>query len=154
MLRVNDFYTLSGRMGRLRFLSGIFIIIILSITLHYASFYIASYFGSSKLAMVLIVVLQFVMLLLATPLIVKRLHDLNASGWFALVFWVPFPFSIEMSALLDSQWLFGLLFELYQFLLWLTFAIVMGFIFLLIVPGNPELNQWGSPNQALQRTSR
>jgi uncharacterized membrane protein YhaH (DUF805 family) len=142
---VNDFYTLSGRIGRLPFLLGVVLIIILSVTLHYASFYVASYFGSSKLAMVLIVVMQFVTLLLATPLIVKRLHDLNTSGWFALVFWVPFPFSIEMAALFDSQWLFSLLFELYQYLLWLSFAIAMGFIFLLIVPGNPNINQWGGP---------
>ncbi|MGR8935371.1 MAG: DUF805 domain-containing protein [Gammaproteobacteria bacterium] len=147
-LKISDFYSFKGRLSRLDFLLGILAVSLVVLSLHYSLMPLVRRSGELNTLLIFLVSLQFLSSLSATPFYVKRLHDLNSSGAWAFAFWVIFPFSFEVSGLVQRQT--GLLINpLNEVAVWGEVLTFLGFLVLLFKKGNPEKNKWGSPNQTL-----
>ena len=99
-LKISDFYTLYGRIGRIDFLLGLIITGSIPAILY---FLFRSYLisGGSEIYFGFKSILQFLALTSATPFYVKRLHDLNSSGIWVLIYWACLPFTFEVAYFLE-----------------------------------------------------
>lgn len=146
-LKLHDFYRLQGRLGRLDFFLGILVAVAFIAALHFLLSPLILGIGEALYYFLFKFILRLIELGLATPLLVKRFHDLNSSGYWVLIFWAPFPFTIETALLVDTA--FGL--ELNVFNEFIIFLHILGMLALLVLlakRGNPDANDWGSPGNA------
>lgn len=82
-----DFYTFSGRIGRLKFISAIIVILTLSTTFYLFGMYFKLFNLASESGRVLIGLPTLFSIIAAIPFFIKRLHDLNShGGWLRLLF--------------------------------------------------------------------
>jgi len=142
-LQLRDFYTVSGRIGRLDLLLGLVCVAVVIFTVHFLFFPMVR--GSESLDAILGFIggLQFAALGLTTPLYAKRFHDLNSSAWWVLLFWVVFPFSFEISGLVNNH--FGFVLNPFSSPIMLVEgAGLLVSLVLLFKKGNPEENMWGT----------
>lgn len=88
-LLFNKFFTIKGRSSRKEYIVKFFLILLFGFTSDYTKKYTDNkiieflhvfVLGSALVAMIL----QYI------PLAIRRLHDLNASGWYVLLTFVPF----------------------------------------------------------------
>jgi len=90
-LFIRNLFSFKGRASRKVYIYRIlFVICLLFInrdlsryTLHHISAYLVLLKG-------ILVILQFIYMFQYFPLAVRRVHDLNASGWFVLISFIPF----------------------------------------------------------------
>jgi uncharacterized membrane protein YhaH (DUF805 family) len=83
------------------------------------------------------------------PFIVRRLHDIGLSGWWALLVLAANPFELKNIWLM--QVMFGIEIELFSVPMMLLEAALLLFALVLFFwPGNKGTNKWGSPNNRLQ----
>ena len=90
-LLFDKFFTTRGRSSRKEYVTKVFIIFVIFIFAIYTKDYIDS--RDDKLAiysLFLIVILMYLAIIQYFPLCIRRLHDLNASGWYVLLTFVPF----------------------------------------------------------------
>ena len=147
-LTVSDFYSLKGRLGRLDFFWGLVTITVVIVIAHYTVLQVFSSSVDFDMLLMFLVLMQFFSLSAATPFYVKRLHDLNSSGWWASAFWLVFPFSPEMAALIKRTLEIHIN-PFFEPAMWLALITLVGSIVLLFKKGNPEDNQWGSPRNSV-----
>ena len=92
-----------------------------------------------------IVALQFLVLVALTPILIKRFHDLNSSGYWILLFWIGFSISLEPAILIKE--LYGIFINPFSmFSLFIHLIILLALAVLVFKKGNPDHNAWGSPN--------
>lgn len=90
-LLFDKFFTLKGRSNRKEYVCRVLFLVILIIV----DFYTFDTYGKndsffSFLYVILLAILVILMFLQYFPLAVRRLHDLNASGWYVLLTFAPF----------------------------------------------------------------
>lgn len=116
-----EFFSLSGRLGRLRYLGYCFGIALLGyIGIAISVFLMMVVFGEDAgmvLAIIVGIAVYVAILVFTIGYMVRRLHDLDHSGWFSLLILVP---------------IVNLLLALY----------------LLFAPGKPHANRFGPPPAA------
>jgi len=152
-LKINDFVSLKGRIGRLEFFVGFFLISFAAYLLNYLAsklLYIQEYRSGYFAVKVLI---QFFVIVWQTPFIVKRLHDLNSSGLWVLPYWALLPFTIEFTYLLNNY--LGIKINPFSKpVLWLSVFVLLMFLVLIVKKGNPDKNQWGYPNNQINQDAQ
>lgn len=84
-------FSIEGRIGRLRYLSYL---AILSFSIGAAGLLLVFLFGMEKssysVAETVVLIIPFLLIFgVSVCIIIQRLHDMNFSGWFALLFFVP-----------------------------------------------------------------
>lgn len=143
-ITLSDFYRFRGRLGRLDFFVGILLAVAVIAALHFLLSPLILNTGSVHNYLVFRLILRLIEFGLATPLLVKRFHDLNSSGYWVLIFWVPFPFTIETAYLVDLM--LGIKLDLFnEFIIFMHILGLLALILLLVKQGNPDANDWGSP---------
>ena len=148
-LRVSDFYSLQGRIGRIDFILGLLLANSVPAILYYISRDQVLALGNDTLYFGFKSFLQLLGFSLATPFYVKRFHDLNSPGYWVLIYWACLPFSFEVAHLIDL--IFGI--EINPFNEIILYIIVIGLLMLAVLAlkrGNPEKNPWGNPNNRMQ----
>ena len=127
-LSIADFYTFSGRIGRLKFISGISIILMLSTIYYFAGLYFKLFSLASEKGHILIALPTLFFIIAVIPLFIRRLHDLNTHGGWVATF-------IVCLAFLNTN-------------IWAAIYAGLGLMILLLKKGNPDENEWGVPNNA------
>lgn len=88
------FLAIHGRIGRLRYLAysiGInFLLMLIMIPLLGSSVFLGDMSGASSVSVILYIALNIVALVVSVIYARRRLNDLNRSGWWFLLFIVPF----------------------------------------------------------------
>ena len=116
-----------GRASRLEFWHYILVVLVVSVLLDILGIRLLS------------TVVWLALLVPTLAIIVRRLHDVDRSGWLILVPIVP---TFLMVALLYLFWPLGALFAL------ATVACFAYLIYLYVLPGTPGANQYGSDPKA------
>jgi len=139
-------FQLSGRYQRIEFILVFwfsFSILLRSVfNLNHKSYY----FFEIKL------IIDFIALASFTPVMFRRLHDINLPGYLLVLFWLGIPFNMRNLVYLNTK----LDIELNPFS---TPVVIMEFInlFLLIMlvfyRSYPHCNRWGCPNKQLNMDS-
>ena len=88
-LLFNKFFTTKGRGSRKEYIIKFLIILFLGITSDYTKKYTYNKI-IEFLHVFFLGILLIIMLFQYFPLAIRRLHDLNASGWYVLITFVPF----------------------------------------------------------------
>ncbi len=127
-LTIADFYTFSGRIGRLKFISGIAVILMLSITFYCMGKYLELFNLATDSGLILMALPTLFFIIAVIPFIVRRLHDLNTHGGWVSTFIVCLTF-------LNTN-------------IWAAVYVGLGLVILFAKSGNPEENEWGVPNNA------
>lgn len=87
-LFLRNLFKVKGRASRKEYLARFLLTVIIIVTGAYTNDYIDNllpvFFGLT------LVLLMFIMMVQHFPLTIRRLHDLNASGWYSLITFVPF----------------------------------------------------------------
>lgn len=90
-LLFNKFFTIKGRGSRKEYIIKFLLILFFGITWDYTKdIYASEYNLLSFLYVLTIGGGVLIMLLQYFPLAIRRLHDLNASGWYVLLTFAPF----------------------------------------------------------------
>lgn len=151
--RANDFddthrLSVQGRSGRANyitftFLYGVAIIVIMILIMLFAGFLFGALFGNNVfiVSMVGIVIGYVYLLSVFIRLQVRRLHDLNLTGWLVLLplvlgfvsVIIPYRSSIYAGGAASAL------------LLFLSLTQMVFGLFVTFWPGNPEANQYASP---------
>lgn len=98
-------FSFRGALGRLGFFYAWLAIALFAVFVHLAFVVNIIPSGSDGTSYLLVKsCLGFLYLALLTPFIVRRLHDLGASGWFGVVFWVSGVFGVRNVMLMDALW--------------------------------------------------
>lgn len=86
---IHLFLSPKGRIKRLPYLFGILPMAFIS---YYSSSVTAQFINEIENPIIVILILIFVLIMIVWPfwvLHIKRLHDVNLSGWFSLIFLIP-----------------------------------------------------------------
>jgi len=119
--------TVSGRIGRLRYLAWLMALVLLAAPAIFCCAWIAS-MAPPMLGVTLVIFLMIVLVLSCIRISAQRLHDMGLSAWFLLVFLIP-----ATGELLGTD-------ERLLLVLGELFALA-----LMIVPGSKTPNRYGLP---------
>lgn len=148
-LKLSDFYSFRGRIGRIDFILGIFLTGSVPAMLYYLFRNPILALGNDIYFFGFKALLQLMVLSLATPFHIKRFHDLNSSGYWVLIYWICLPFAFEVAYFLELM--IGVQINPFnEFILFLGFIGLLMLLVLTLKKGNPEENQWGNPNKRMQ----
>ncbi len=94
----NTFWSFSGRLNRMAYFTRFFILVLIGPAIHYVLGMVFGYENiasnakgfASTLTMLIEGVWGFLTSLATISLMTRRLHDLNHSGWWQLLFFIPF----------------------------------------------------------------
>ena len=85
------FFTTRGRSSRKEYITKTFIVFVIFIFAIYTKDYIDSRDDNLSIySLFFIVISMYLAIIQYFPLAIRRLHDLNASGWYVLLTFVPF----------------------------------------------------------------
>lgn len=143
MLPLKQIY--SGRIGRANFVFGtILFIIMISLIMFIAVLVntVLSAFKAGTASMVAVFYLACLLSILGgfifiVPLWARRLHDLNKSGWYLIIYLL---IGI-LNYLFKSTG--NVLFSVISLILWVVYVIMLACM--LFIPGNREANKYGNP---------
>ena len=125
-LTLLDFYTLHGRIGRLKFISGVTVVLVFVVLLSLAGIYFGLIDLDSDVGRIFALLLTLFFIVAVSPFFVKRLHDPNSHGGWAATLFVCLVF--------------------FRSNIWAAIFVCVGFLILLLKRGNPDKNEWGQPD--------
>ncbi|WPY01556.1 DUF805 domain-containing protein (plasmid) [Candidatus Trichorickettsia mobilis] len=89
-LLFNKFFTFKGRSDRKEYILKSLLFILCFIIWSYSGNFSSNNNFLLKLYEIIIFILLLIMFLQSIPLNVRRLHDVNCSGWWTLISFIPF----------------------------------------------------------------
>lgn len=146
-LSLESFYQLKGRIGRLNFLIGLLVIQVPVLLFFYGSLAMVPQPIESYHFHLIRWFATFIDTAMLYPLVVKRFHDLNTPGYWALFFFTLPLGSWDLAIIIEHH--FETTFDPVNpsFFMSLLIAAMM-LLALLFRKGNPAENRWGPPRQS------
>jgi uncharacterized membrane protein YhaH (DUF805 family) len=83
-------FSFKGRSNRKEYIAKIFTTFAIFVIWNYTADYITNYTVISLIYLFSLVLSMFISLIQYFPLSVRRLHDINVSGWYVFLTFVPF----------------------------------------------------------------
>jgi len=106
--------------------------------------------GVSPYYLEAIVAWGFFLLLVWTPIAVKRSHDIGLSGWWVLLLWLPFPLEFKSMLLINKYLGIELSGGVMLPAMFIGLAALAYTLVLFFMVSDQTENKWGCPNQALK----
>ena len=143
-------FSMQVRLNRSGFLFSYVALAVLSFCFFYLNKWLLTEYGiDGRTYLINKSIFGIILLVVWTPFVVKRLHDIGVSGWWVLVLYAANPF--ELRNILLVQMLSGLEIDAFSVPMMVLEALLLLFLLgLFFVPGKKGENKWGGPDNRLQ----